>query len=297
MKINNIPLHKSYFKPFIRLTLVLLIIYGISGTIFLTSTEKKEKPAEVLDKNIESIILSTLNNNQYLSGDNYTTVQNFIKDQDTVFYRGEKFYLPNNYSIFIDRNTHCLMIENELNMTKQITKYTIDSTRSTTSSNVFISNDGTYFMDEYKISKWYLGQETELHVPIQYPKILLNSEDGLIITEDDSKYDADVTSRHLILVNKDSTIEFTNSYSQIPIEKNGHAIYFIDSDLALFMYNTLTYDTTYIAKGVYDLFYSSGVNFRSVDGVFRINLFVDSNGNEKKLDINSNETDLMYSQY
>lgn len=294
MKINNTHLHKSYFKPFIRFTFVLLIIYCISGTIFFTSTDKKEYQPAVINQDIESILLSTLENNQYLSGDDYTTVQNFIKDNRIAFYNGEQFTLPNNYAIFIDRNTHCLMIENNLHMSKQITQYTIDSTRSTASSNVFINNNGTYFMDEYSISKWYLGNETNYKVPIQYPRILLDSEDGLIITEDNSKYE-NLKSQHLLLVTQDSTIEFTNSYSQLPIEKNGHAIYFIDSDLTLYMYNTLAYNTTYIYKGVYDLFYSSGVNFRSVDGIFRINLHVDSNGQEQKKDIDLNDTEYLFS--
>lgn len=291
MKINNHRIQKSYFLPFIRFGIIMLIIYGISGLLFKYSEDKAEKECiqESKPKNIYSIILSALDNNDFISDVDLVYIQEFIKEYEKEFQNGNPFQLSKDYSIFIDRDTRKLMVENAQGLQKQLSVSTIDTTR-TISRNTFISHDATYFMDDHHITKYSLGKEEIIKAYFEYPKILLDSDDILIITEDPVQTEDKQNYSLIMLTKNDLPIELTQSYSQIPIEKNGPAIYFIDSDLGLYMYNIITHETTYIYSDVYELFYSSGINFRSKNGLFRINLVVEPDGTEKKLDINSNKT-------
>lgn len=295
MKSNDYRIHKSYLMPFVRFGMIMLIIYGISGLLFKYSEDKIENDhtQESKSKNACSIILTALNNNDLIDDENLVYIQEFIREYEKEFQNGNKFALSKDYNIFIDRDSRKLMIENTQGLQKPISASTIDTTR-TISSNTFISHNATYFMDDHCIKKYYLGTEKIIKAYLEHPKILLDTQDALIITEDSSLAE-NKQNYHLLLLSDNNPIELTQSYSQIPIEKDGPAIYFIDSDLGLYMYNTITHETRYIYSDVYELYYSSGVNFRSKNGLFRINLVIEPDGKEKKINIHSNETDQLVS--
>ena len=102
----------------------------------------------------------------------------------------------------------------------------------------------------------------------------------------------------LILLTEDKSYGISNNFSQLPIYTNMlNGFYFIEKDLSLYMYNICSGETTYISRNVYELFYSSGVNFNSADGTYRINLRIDKNGNEIMEDMHGQPTTSIISKW
>lgn len=254
--------------------LVLLVFLAACST---------EKTSQDTEKGIQEILMNNLSNDSYLEGEDFTIVQNYVRQNEENMVKGYHEFMDG-YYLYINRETRALMLMNDDGMIKRITSHTIDCQKEVIDIYT-ITNGNTYYVDGSVIYECHLGKEKKLETTIEYPKIVEVIQEGVLIT------DSKLENNNLLLVTEDEVITISNSFSQLPTEKDGNAIYYIDEELNLYMYNLCTHSTTFLYNNVYDLFQSSGLNFKCMNGVYRINIHVDEDGLEKIRDINLQDTE------
>lgn len=269
------------------------VISFVMAYMFNCYYHNKTNASAVNSGDVQSIILNVLNNDSdftndgsHLSNDEFSTVQKYVKEHEKELKDYNPKQISNKYSIVIDRETRALCVKNGYDMTRRLTWRTIDCNNYSDYYKFVIQNDRTYCIRKNVIAEYYLGQEiAKYEVPVENPVILSYYMDDVIITDENPE------NTTLVLCTKKNCIPISDSFSQLPVEIYGKGLYYIDNNLKLYMYNLCTGKTTYIAADVYNIFRSSGINFKSKDGIFRINQYVSESGDEQCSNIKSEKTD------
>lgn len=292
--------------------ITLIIIYAISCTAFYYENKlKTDISTTTLEDRVRLIVIDVLDNDgswtnphSHLTDEETITLQSFIKEHEQTINNYGTVPIGKGYSIFIKRSTRDLYVQDDHGMERCISGpfSTIDhnfkSTEHYDSYDIMHAAGNTFAINKNEIVEWHLGEEiAKYEVPIENPKLLYSWEgfnffDKRILITNNSYQNAP-----LILMEDNKTIIISSNYSHIPVITTPNAIYFIEDDLSLYMYNICTKDTTYIAGNVYELFESTGINYRSTDGVFRINVSVDENGVQTIKDEYQSETTSMVSKW
>lgn len=302
----------QFYLPFIWFGIVLIIVYAISCTAFYFDNKSKANTSEsTKNDDVRSIVMDILNNDgawtnphAFLTDDELVVVQAFVKEHEDVLNNYGTVPIDENYSIFIKRDAieRELYVQNKQGMERCLTTcldFNCNSTEKYDSYDTKHASGNTFAINNNEIVEWHLGEEiAKYKVPIENPKILYSfegdnfNEKRILITN--NSYE----NAPLILLTEDKSYGISNNFSQIPIYTNMlNGFYFIEKDLSLYMYNICSGEATYIFRDVYELFNSSGVNFNSIDGTYRINLRIDKNGNEIMEDIHGKPTTSIISKW
>lgn len=300
-----------HFSPTLSACIILIIIYAISCTAFYYENKLKTDISTLtLEDKVKLIITDILendgswtNSHSHLTVEDTITLQSFIKEHEGTINNYGTVPVGKDHSIFIKRGTRDLYVQNNHGMERCISGpfTTIDHNfKSDQRYDIYDINHAagnTLAINKNEIVEWHLGEEiAKYKVPVKNPKLLYSWDafnylaNRILITNDSYE------NVPLILIEDNKPIIISSNYSHIPIIATTNTIYFIEDDLSLYMYNICTKDTTYIAGNVYELFESTGIYFRSKDGVFRINLSVDKNGEVTMKDEYLDETTSMVSK-
>jgi len=291
MKINK--------RTFISVAVIfMLIITGVLFAYFLSKNEKANT-ASADSGEPKTIILNVLKNNSsfenegsHLSDEEFMIVQNFVKEHEEELKDYNPLSITDEYSVFIDRETRALFAKNTQDMVRRLTWRTIDCNDYSTYDTFISKNNRTYCIGKNVIAEYYLGNKiAEFEVPFEKPTILAYYMDDVVVAE------GDLENSTLMLCTKEKCTQISNSFSGLPVEIHIKGLYYIENDMTLHMYNLCTGKTTFIADDVYELFYSSGINFKSKDGIYRVNLYVSEDGSECIENIKSEKTDLVFEKW
>lgn len=277
---------------------LLILIFGISLELAVVCSSIYYNiiapPQVVSSEDAKTIILNVLNNDSdfanaesHLSDDEFCIVQEYVREHEEELKDYNPMPISKEYSIVIDKETRALYAKNNYDMTRRLTWRTIDCNDYSDYDKFVNENNRTYCIGKNVIAQYYLGKEiVKYEVPVENPIILSYHNDDIVVT------DEDIENTTLLLCTKENCIQISNSFSRLPVEIYGKGLYYIDNNLKLYMYNLCTGTTTYISDNVYDIFYSSGINFRAKDGIFRINLYVSEDGEQRVENIASEKTHL-----
>ena len=275
-----------------------LIITGVLFVHFLCRNEKINT-ASADPSEPKTIILSLLSNNSgwenedsHLSDKEFTIIQDFVKEHEEELKDYDPLSINDEYSIFIDRESRALFAKNTKDMTRRLTWRTIDCNDYSTYDTFICKNDRTYCIGKNIIAEFYLGNKiAEFEVPFEKPTILAYYMDDVVVAE------GDFENSTLMLCTQEKCIPISNYFSGLPVEIHINGLYYIENDMTLHMYNLCTGKTTFISDDTYELFYSSGINFKSKDGIYRVNLYVSGDGSECIKNIKSEKTDLVFEKW
>lgn len=228
----------------------------------------------------------------HLSDEEFLIAQEYVKEKEEELKDYNSVALTDDYSIYIDRETRALFAKNNQGMTRRLTWRTIDCNDYSKYDSFIANNDRTYCIGKNIITEYYLGEEiSSFEVPFENPQIIGYYKDSVLVIDEDA------VNSTLVLCTDKQNILISDSFSKLPVEIHINGLYYIDSNQSLYMYNLCTNQTTFIADDAYDLFYSSGVNFRTKEGIFRINCFVSDYGEECIKDINGDVTDIKFEKW
>lgn len=306
--------NKKRFQLRIPICVVMFIgiICATSCTAFYFYNKYKANTLKSTN-DIKSVVINVLNNDQtltnphaFLTDEELVVVQNFVKEHEKVLNNYGTVPIDKNISIFIKRDSidRELCVQNKQGMERCLTTrldFYANSTKKYDSYDTKHASGNTFAINKNEIVEWHLGEEIakyKVPISIDNPQILYSfegvnfNEKRILIT--DNSYE----NTQLFLLTEDKNYSISNNFSKIPIYTNmRNGFYYIEKDLSLYMYNISSEKATYISKNVYELFYSSGVNFNSADGTYRINLRIDKNGNEIMKDIYCKPTTSIISKW
>lgn len=263
---------------------LLILLFNSSEAINTIPADSREIQAIILD--VLSQNSDSVNGKSHLTDEEFDVVQKYVKAHENQLRDYNPMSITDEYSIYIDRETRALFVKNAQNMARRLTWKTIDCNNYSDYDMFVCQNNRTYCIGKNVIAEYYLGSKiVEFDIPLKKPVILDYYMDDVVVT------DGNLENTPLMICASGTCTEISNFFSGLPVEIYTKGLYYIDKNMSLYMYNLYTGQTTFIADDVYELFYSSGLNFKSKDGIYRINLYVSEYGNECMADVKSEVTD------
>lgn len=313
--------NKKRFKHFVELAIPIIIgiVLGVVLLALLVYTGHIKKNTKTStnvstatstltpEETNKQIILNAIVTNPefppHLTNEEITLLlacQSFVKEHEKDF-GSDCSLVPvdDNYSLRLDFDTRQLYVRDKQGMERRLLG--LYTTIDHNPRDIFYqyrnvrSNRNctfTFSANNHYIREYHLGEEIACYsVPEEIlqknkkPELLYSLKDSKQIIITDTTYE----NAPLFLVTDEESICLSNNFSKLPIRvwEFGSRIFYIESDLSLYMYDINTRERTHLAGNVFDFprgndEYDNDDDdwkyFRSVDGTFHINLSIDENG-------------------